>query len=137
MGWAHTAAFIPGTTRVVVLGTSMDPVMCDWSQRREVYRLARQRVFQVVAHPDGRRFFAVDHTRSQTSIHAADDGRLLATIEDAKMPLILSPNNKTIFAGNGEGQMEAHFADDWTLADEKLREERRVENLHALTRAPN
>lgn len=133
MGWVHTAAFVPGTTRVVLLGTSMDPVLCDWNERREVYRLARQRVFQVAAHPDGRRFFAVDHTRGQTTIHAVDDGRILATIDDAKMPLILSPNDNSVFAGNGKGQMQVLSADDWTLADENLREEQRVKNLHALT----
>ena len=115
----------------------MDPVLCDWNERREVYRLARQRVFQVAVHPDGRRFFAVDHSRGQTAIHAVDDGRILATLDDAKMPLIVSPNDTRVFAGNGKGQMQVHLADDWTLADEKLREEQRVEHLHELTRDTN
>ena len=137
MGWVHMAAFVPGTTRVVLLGTSMDPVLCDWTERREVYRLARQRVFQVAAHPDGRRFFAVDHSRGQAAIHAVDDGRILATLDDAKMPLIISPNDKRVFAGNGEGQMQELFADDWTLNDEKLREEQRMKYLHGLTSDAN
>ena len=79
----------------------------------------------------------MDHSRGQAAIHAVDDGRILATLDDAKMPLIISPNDKRVFAGNGEGQMQELFADDWTLKDEKLREEQRMKYLHGLTSDAN
>lgn len=137
MGWVHTAAFIPGTTRVLLLGTSLEPVLYDWAASREVYRLHRYSAFQIAVHPDGRRFFVVDHARHQVTVHAVEDGRLLATIHDAMTPVFVAADGSSLFAGSTRGHMKLFLADDWTLADETLRDELRLSRLQSLLNMSN
>lgn len=132
LGWAFSAEFVPGTTQVLLLGTSLEPVLYDYAEHQEVYRVKGYYGFYIEIHPDGRRFLVVDQARHRATIHAVKDGRVLSVVDDLRLPAVFSKDGKALYAENGNGHMRVFQSEDWAVTDESERDALRLVRLRKL-----
>ena len=72
MNWPWHVSFSPDNTKMLALGLSLEPVLWDFTQQKEVYRLKKAGAFQVFFHPNGERFAVIDAPRCP---HSRRQGR--------------------------------------------------------------
>jgi WD40 repeat protein len=130
IGWPFRAIAVPGSSYLLFLGTSREPMLWDLDADREVYRVQRYDVSQIAVHPDGRRFVA--RSRGSAIVFAIEDGRTLLTIDGCGGFLTFSVDGYSLLARSSKDQMQMLPSEDWTLTDEVQRKAIGLETLRDL-----
>jgi hypothetical protein len=120
LGWPLESVKIRGTSRMLFLGSGLEPVLWDFTTQEEVFRLTRYKAFQIAVHPDGSRFLTVDS--NTLTVHAMDDGAPLITLQGCTSPATWSADGRDIICGALDGNMQIIHSDDW--------KERNADRIH-------
>ncbi|MBI5092048.1 MAG: PD40 domain-containing protein [Candidatus Hydrogenedentes bacterium] len=144
MNWPWHASFSPDNTKMLVLGLSLEPVLWDLVEQREVYRLKGAGAFQVLFHPNGERFVVIDG--NGVRIHAVSDGRELVTLDRGHVSLIdppgggipaaFTPDGRELICRRDGSTMIRFKTADWTTPDRKTEFAQGLDEVRRLLALP-
>jgi WD40 repeat protein len=115
LNWPWHASFSPDSSKMIVLGLSLEPVLWDFKAQREIYRIKSGGARQVIFHPDGERFAVV--RLPGLAMHAVKDGRELCSFPHGRIPGAFTPDGMAFFCGLDAQSMLVLHAEDWKETD--------------------
>jgi dipeptidyl aminopeptidase/acylaminoacyl peptidase len=135
MNWLLRTEFSPDHTKMLALGLSQVPVMYDFDQQKELYRLNNRGARQAFFHPDGERFFVI--RTDGFSVHAVRDGRELVTSKFGHPPAVLSADGRDLFLTKDDQSMLRLMSADWTHPDKTAEYADRLNTVQRLLELPD
>jgi len=102
---------------MLALGMTLQPILWDLKEQREVWRLKNAETLQMAFHPDGRRFVTI--CNDKVAIHATSDGREIITLGHGWPPVTFSSDGRQLIYRQDNEHMVIVQSDDWTLPDKK------------------
>ncbi|HUT31714.1 MAG TPA: WD40 repeat domain-containing serine/threonine-protein kinase [Sedimentisphaerales bacterium] len=120
MGDTRCLVFSPDCRYMLALGMTLELVLWDMEQKREVWRLRNIEALDVAFHPDGQRFVTVT-TDGRIAVHATLDGREVLTLDSGHgwPPIAFSFDGRQLFYRLNQKHIQVLHSDDWTLPDKK------------------